>query len=100
MDIFYPKRGPQEAFFDHLSTSILILSTYFLNDPSSGIELLNNKDSDILQLKLYHIQEAWHSFIDAKCRWHSNQLDGTASDKEPLGQRKGMKIHQGTTLQG
>ena len=27
----------------------------------------------------YNIQEAWHSFIDAKCKWHSNQLDGAVS---------------------
>ena len=41
------------------------------------------------------MQGAWHNFIDAKCRWHFDQLDGAGSNKEPLGQRKGMKIHQG-----
>ena len=43
----------------------------------------------------YHIQEAWHSFIDAKCRWRFNQLDGAGSNRELLGQRKGMKIYYG-----
>ena len=47
------------------------------------------------RLKQYQIQEAWHSFIDAKCRWRSDWLDGTGSNREPLGQRKEMKIHQG-----
>ena len=35
-----------------------------------------------------HIQEAWHSFIDAN-------VGGAGSNREPLGQRKEMKIHQG-----
>ena len=34
------------------------------------------------------MQEAWHNFIDAN-------VDGAESNREPLGQRKGMKIHQG-----
>ena len=38
-------------------------------------------------MKPYHIQEAWHSFIEAN-------VDGAGSNKEPFGQKKGMKIHQ------
>ena len=30
----------------------------------------------------YHIQEAWHNFIDAKCRWRSDRLDGAGSNRE------------------
>ena len=33
--------------------------------------------------------------IIKKCRWHSDWLDGAGSNRELLGQRKGMKIHQG-----
>ena len=33
--------------------------------------------------------------MDAKCRWRSNRLDGAGSNRELLGQRKGMKIHMG-----
>ena len=39
-------------------------------------------------MKPYHIQEAWHSFIEAN-------VDGAGSNKERLGQRKETKIHQG-----
>ena len=41
------------------------------------------------------MQEVWHNFIDAKCRWRSDRLDGAGSNREPLGQMKVMKIHQG-----
>jgi hypothetical protein len=37
---------------------------------------------------------AWHNLIDAKCRWRSNRLDSAGSNRELLGQRKEMKIHQ------
>ena len=37
---------------------------------------------------------AWHNLIDAKCRWRSNRLDGAGGNRELLGQRKEMKIHQ------
>ena len=40
------------------------------------------------------LHEAWHNLIDAKCRWRSNRLDGAGSNREPLGQRKEMKILQ------
>ena len=36
--------------------------------------------------------------MDAKCRWHFDQLDGAVSFREPLGQTKVMQIHQGETL--
>ena len=36
--------------------------------------------------------------MDAKCRWHSDRLDGTVSFREPLGQTKVMQICQGETL--
>ena len=39
--------------------------------------------------------KARHNLIDVKCRWHSDQLDGAGSFREPLGQTKVMKIHQG-----
>ena len=41
------------------------------------------------------MQGAWHSFIDAKCRRCFDRLDVAGSIREPLGQRKGIKIHQG-----
>ena len=34
-----------------------------------------------------HIWEDCHSFIDAKCRWSFNRLDGAVSNSEPFGQR-------------
>ena len=36
--------------------------------------------------------------MDAKCRWHSDRLDGAVSFREPLGQTKVMQIRQGETL--
>ena len=36
--------------------------------------------------------------MDAKCRWHSNRLEGTENFREPLGSMKGMQIRQGETL--
>ena len=33
--------------------------------------------------------------MDAKCRWHSDCLDGAVSVRESLGQTKVMQIHQG-----
>ena len=36
--------------------------------------------------------------MDAKCRWHSDGLDGTVSFRELLGQTKVMQIRQGETL--
>ena len=36
--------------------------------------------------------------MDAKCRWHSDRLDGAGSFREPLGQTKVMQIRQGETL--
>ena len=53
-----------------------------------AIEVLINKDSVIERQESSPIQEAWHSFIDAN-------VDGAGSNREPLGQRKEMKIHQG-----
>ena len=52
-----------------------------------AIEMYNNKDSDIEQLKWYHIQEAWHSFIDAKCRpWsHKSDANPPEGDTKPPG---------------
>ena len=49
-----------------------------------AIEIINNS--------------ARHNLIDAKCRWHSDQLDGPVSFREPLGQTKAMQISQGETL--
>ena len=50
------------------------------------------------QLLVYIIEminnRARHNLIDAKCRWRSDQLDGAASFKEPLGQTKVMQIRQ------
>ena len=40
--------------------------------------------------------KAWHNLINAKCRWHSDQLDGDGSFMESLGQMKVMQIHQTT----
>ena len=37
------------------------------------------------------------NLIDAKCRWHSDQLDGAESFWEPLGQTKVMQIQQRET---
>ena len=48
------------------------------------IEIINNK--------------ARHNLMDAKCRWHSDRLDGTVSFRELLGQTKVMQIRQGETL--
>jgi hypothetical protein len=47
------------------------------------IEIINNK--------------ARHNLMDAKCRWHSQRLDGAESLWEPLGQTKVMQICQGET---
>ena len=47
------------------------------------IEIINNK--------------ARHNLIDAKCRWCYDWLDGAGSFWEPLGQTKGMQIHQKET---
>ena len=33
--------------------------------------------------------------MDEKSRWHSDWLDGAGSNRELVGQRKGIKIHQG-----
>jgi hypothetical protein len=38
------------------------------------IEIINNK--------------AWHNLTDAKCRWCSDRLDGTGSNREPLGKNE------------
>ena len=35
--------------------------------------------------------------MDAKCRWHSDWLDGAVSFRELLGQTKVMQIRQGET---
>ena len=40
------------------------------------------------------------SFIDAKCRWRCDRLDGAGSNREPFGQSKGIKIHQGAKTHG
>ena len=45
---------------------------------SNSIEIIKNK--------------ARHNLIDAKCRWHSDQLDEVGSFKEPLSQTKVMQI--------
>ena len=29
----------------------------------------------------FAVQEAWHSFIDAKCRWRSDRRDGAGSNR-------------------
>ena len=42
--------------------------------------------------------KARHNLMDAKCRWHSDLLDGAVSFREPLGQMKVMQIRQGETL--
>ena len=42
--------------------------------------------------------KARHNLIDAKCRWHSDQLDGAVSFREPLGQTKVIQIRQGETI--
>ena len=42
--------------------------------------------------------KARHNLMDAKCRWHSDRLDGAVSFREPLGQTKVMQIRQGETL--
>ena len=44
------------------------------------IEIINNK--------------ARHNLKDAKCRWHSDRLDGAVSFRESLGQTKVMQIRQ------
>jgi hypothetical protein len=41
--------------------------------------------------------KARHYLIDAKCRWHSNRLDGAVSFREPLGQTKVIQIRQRET---
>ena len=43
-----------------------------------SIDIINNK--------------ARHNLIDAKCRWHSDRLDGAGRFWEPLGQTKVMQI--------
>ena len=43
-------------------------------------------------------KKARRNLIDAKCRWHSDQLDGAVSFREPLGQTKVMQIRQGKIL--
>ena len=48
------------------------------------IEIMNNK--------------ARHNLMDAKYRWHSDQLDGTENSRELLCQTKVMQIRQGETL--
>ena len=48
------------------------------------IEKINNK--------------ARHNLMNAKCRWHSDRLDGAVSFREPLGQTKVMQSRQGETL--
>ena len=42
--------------------------------------------------------KARHILMDAKCRWHSDRLDGAVSIREPIGQMKVMQIRQGETL--
>ena len=42
--------------------------------------------------------KARHNLIDANYRWHSDQLDGAVSFREPLGQTKVMQIRQEETL--
>ena len=39
--------------------------------------------------------KARHNLMDAKCRWHSDRLDGPVSYRELLGQMKVMQISQG-----
>jgi hypothetical protein len=41
--------------------------------------------------------KARHNLINAKCRWHSNRLDGAVSFREPLGQTKVIQIRQRET---
>ena len=41
--------------------------------------------------------KARHNLINAKCRWHSNRLDGAGSFWELLGQTKVMEIRQRET---
>ena len=36
--------------------------------------------------------------MDAKCRWHSDRLDGAVSFRELLGQTKAMQIRKEETL--
>ena len=43
------------------------------------------------------MNKARHNLIDAKCRWHSDRLDGAVSFWETLGQTKVMQIHQRET---
>ena len=42
--------------------------------------------------------KARNNLINAKCRWHSDRLDGAVSFRESLGQTKVMQIRQGETL--
>ena len=37
--------------------------------------------------------KARHNLMDAKGRWHSYQLDGAVSFREPLGQTKVMQVY-------
>ena len=55
-------------------------------------------DSFVFEIfpKLYHVQEAWDNLIDAKCKWRSDRLDDAGSNRELLGQKKVMQIHQRT----
>ena len=55
----------------------------YRNQGQNSIEIINNK--------------ARHNLIDAKCRWHSDRLDGAGNFREPLGQTKVMQIHQRET---
>ena len=55
---------------------------YFISFPLQ-IEIINNK--------------ARHNLINAKCRWHSDRLDGAVSFWEQIGQTKVMQIRQRET---
>ena len=67
----------------HMIDNQLIVCSYSITSVET-IEIMNNK--------------ARHNLIDAKCRWHSDRLDGAGSFREPLGQTKVMQIPQGETL--
>ena len=54
---------------------------YLGKSKENYIEIINNK--------------ARHNLKDAKCRWHSDRLDGAVSFRESLGQTKVMQIRQG-----
>ena len=43
--------------------------------------------------------KARNNLINAKCRWHSDRLDGAGSFQELLGQTKVMQIHLGAIYQ-